>query len=146
MKEKEARDAGDEVFPFLFLPALQRQVFDRCVAERPPATERDVLDCYFTSYFNAWLDNQNLYSGPKRVVTGFTPRLALEPGNAERFFSAYPDGTIVSIVRDPGGWYESARTLPLRLRRRRRGDRPLGRVGPLGARRARTAGASACSC
>ncbi len=110
VKEKEARDAGDEVFPFLFLPALQRQVFDRCVAERPPATERDVLDCYFTSYFNAWLDNQNLYSGPKRVVTGFTPRLALEPGNAERFFSAYPDGTIVSIVRDPGGWYESART------------------------------------
>ena len=38
-------------------------------------SERDVLDCYFTSYFNAWLDNHNLYSGPKKVVTGFVPQL-----------------------------------------------------------------------
>jgi hypothetical protein len=108
VKEKEARDAeGTEVYPFLFLPGLQREIFDR---RRPAeASERAVLDAYFTSYFNAWLDNQNLYAGPKRAVTGFTPRLAMEPGNAERFFSAYPDGTLISIVREPGGWYESAR-------------------------------------
>ena len=41
-------------------------------------SERDVLDCYFTSYFNAWLDNHNLYTGPKKVVTGFVPRLSLD--------------------------------------------------------------------
>ena len=62
-----------------------------------------MLDAYFTSYFNAWLDNQNLYTGPKRVVTGFTPRLAMDEGSVERFFAAYPDGTLVSIVRDPRG-------------------------------------------
>jgi hypothetical protein len=102
--------ASTEYFPFLFLPRLQRQIFNRCVATRNPRTEREVLDCYFTSYFNAWLDNQNLYTGPKRIVTGFTPRLAMEEANVERLFSAYPDGTLISVVRDPRGWYASAST------------------------------------
>ena len=111
VKEKELRgEPEQEVYPFLFLPALQRRIFETCVQESPPGGERDVLDCYFTSYFNAWLDNQNLYTGPKRVVTGFTPRLAMEEGNVERLFSAYPDGTLISVVRDPRGWYASARS------------------------------------
>jgi hypothetical protein len=111
VKEKESRtEPGLEVYPFLFLPGLQRRIFDATVESAGPATERDVLDCYFTSYFNAWLDNQNLYGGPKRVVTGFTPRLAVEDGNIERFFATYPDGTLISLVRDPRGWYASART------------------------------------
>ena len=101
-----------DVFPFLFLPRLQKAIFDACAAggER----ERDVLDAYFTSYFNAWLDNQNLYTGPKKVVTGFTPRLAMDPENRDRFFAAYPDGTLVSIVREPQSWYESAVKYSLR--------------------------------
>ncbi len=108
VKHKEARlEPGHDVFPFVFLPRLQRAIFDQAAAEA--TTERAILDAYFTSYFNAWLDNQNLYSGPKRAVTGFTPQLGIEPGNAERFFAAYPDGTLLSIVRDPGAWYESAR-------------------------------------
>src|SRR5207244_5156583 len=66
--KRQAGGRGD-VLPFLFLPSLQRAIFERCVAERPVERERDVLDCYFTSYFNAWLDNHNLYTGPKRIVT-----------------------------------------------------------------------------
>jgi hypothetical protein len=73
-----------------------------------------VLDAYFTSYFNAWLDNQNLYTGPKKVVTGFTPRLAMDPANRDKFFAAYPDGTLISIVREPHSWYESAVKYSLR--------------------------------
>jgi hypothetical protein len=99
-----------ERFPFVFLSKLQRAIFDDCVAAFPIQRERDVLDCYMTSYFNAWLDNHNLYSGPKKVVTGFTPRLIMDLGNVERFFSAYPEGTLISIVRDPRAWYASART------------------------------------
>jgi hypothetical protein len=111
VKEKELRNGpGQEVYPFLFLPAMQRRIFDSCVEASRPATQREVLDCYFTSYFNAWLDNQNLYTGPKRAVTGFTPRLAMEDENVERFFSTYPEGTLISVVRDPRGWYASART------------------------------------
>jgi hypothetical protein len=111
VKEKELRtEPGQEVYPFLFLPAIQRRIFEACVEATRPATQRDVLDCYFTSYFNAWLDNQNLYTGPKRAVTGFTPRLAMEEANVRRFFDAYPDGTLISVVRDPRGWYASAST------------------------------------
>jgi sulfotransferase family protein len=102
-------DDGADVFPFLFLPGLQKRIFDVCVDARRIERERDVLDCYFTSYFNAWIDNQNLFSGPKKVVTAFAPRLHMKPANLERFFAAYPDGFLVSIVRDPRAWYASAR-------------------------------------
>jgi sulfotransferase family protein len=105
---KSLKGRQHDVFPFLFLPRLQKAIFDVSVAARSPASEREVLDCYFTSYFNAWLDNHNLYTRPKKVVTGFTPRLAMEPGNVERFFSAYPDATLISVVRDPHAWFFSA--------------------------------------
>jgi hypothetical protein len=98
-----------DVHPFMFVPSLQHAIFEQCVASRPIERERDVFDCYFTSYFNAWLDNHNLYTGPKNVVTAFAPKMAMTPRNVEAFFSAYPDGTLISIVRDPHGWYGSAR-------------------------------------
>ena len=110
VKDDTARRKGGEpdVFPFVFSPKLQRAIFDRAIEERPVESEREVLDAYFTSYFNAWLDNQNL-SGPKQAVVAFTPRLAMELERVERYFAAYPDGLLVSVVRDPRGWYASAR-------------------------------------
>jgi hypothetical protein len=105
----EKAPKNNERFPFLFSRRLQWQIFEAVVASGSIGTERDVLDAYFTSYFNAWIDNHNLYTGPKRVVTGFTPRLAMRGSNVDSFFSAYPDGTLLSIVRDPRSWYASAR-------------------------------------
>jgi Sulfotransferase family len=101
-------DSGRAVFPFMFSPRLQRAIFDASVAERPVTSERDVLDAYFTSYFNAWLDNHNLYAVPKCAVVGFTPRLAMDAANVAGYFAAYPDGTLISIVRDPRAWFASA--------------------------------------
>jgi hypothetical protein len=101
-------EAEQDLFPFLFLPRLQRALFDR--AAEHAQSERDVLDAYFTSYFNAWIDNQNLYTGPKKAVVGFVPWLAAEPGELERFFATYPDGTLVTLVRHPCSWYASARS------------------------------------
>jgi hypothetical protein len=98
-----------DVFPFLFAPNLQRRIFEQVVEERPAATRRDVLDAFFTSYFNAWLDNQTLYAEPKRVVTAFAPDLHAKRESLEGFFADYPDGTLLSIVRDPRAWYASAR-------------------------------------
>jgi hypothetical protein len=103
------RDGGEETFAFCFAPGLQKAIFERCVASRPIERQRDVLDCYFTSYFNAWLDNHNLYTGPKKTVVAFAPRTMMSLDNLERFFSDYPDGTLISIVRDPTGWYDSMR-------------------------------------
>jgi hypothetical protein len=107
-KLKRRENLQPDVFPFVCSPKLQQLLFEACVASRQVERERDVLDCYFTSYFNAWLDNHNLYSGPKKVVTGFTPRLSLELQRVELFLAAYPDGTLISIVRDPRAWYASA--------------------------------------
>jgi hypothetical protein len=101
--------ADVDVFPFLFLPGLQRRIFDQQLAERPASRRRDVLDAYFTSYFNAWVDNQTLYAEPKRVVTAFAPDLHVKRQSLEGFFEDYPDGMLVSIVRDPRAWYASAR-------------------------------------
>jgi hypothetical protein len=109
-QHRKAKHVGpDDLHPFVFAPGLQRTIFERCAAARRIERERDVLDCYFTSYFNAWLDNHNLYTGPKKVVTAFAPGLAATAANVDAFFAAYADGTLISIVRDPQGWYGSAR-------------------------------------
>jgi len=102
------KETDVDVFPFLFVPRLQKQLFDASVAEKRIERSRDVLDCYFTAYFNAWLDNQNLYTGPKRLVTAFTPRTNLDEKSVARFFADYPDGWLVTIVREPRAWYASA--------------------------------------
>jgi Sulfotransferase family len=98
-----------ERFPFLLPPALQREVFEHWLRSNPAERDRDVFDAYMTSYFNGWLDNQNLYRGPKKIVTGFTPRLITKEKSVAGFFSSYPDGKLVTIVRNPGSWLVSAR-------------------------------------
>jgi hypothetical protein len=97
-------------YPFMLPPTLQRALFMEQVAARGEGvtTERAILDCYLTSLFNAWLDNQNLYGADKRWVVAFAPRLAYGDGG-ERFFAAYPDGRLISLIRDPHGWFTSAR-------------------------------------
>ena len=97
-----------ETFPFIFLPSLQRKVFLKYVGSLESITRRDVFDAYMTSYFGAWLSNQNC-NGQKRFVTAFTPRLAMVQENMKVFFEIYPDGRLISLIRDPKNWYPSAR-------------------------------------
>lgn len=92
--------------PFVFLPRLQREIFLQNVPEAA-ASVRQVFDAYMTSFFGAWLNNQN-YAGSKRWITGFTPRLFDDPQNVEQFFSTYPDGLVISIIRHPKNWFPSA--------------------------------------
>jgi hypothetical protein len=60
-----------------------------------------------TSYFGAWLNNQNSF-GQKKYNTAFTARLSMEKENMEAFFEIYPDGRLISVIRDPKNWYPSA--------------------------------------
>jgi hypothetical protein len=60
-----------------------------------------------TSYFGAWLNNQNS-SGPKKFITAFTARLSMDEENMDAFFRIYPDGRLISIIRDPRNWFPSA--------------------------------------
>jgi hypothetical protein len=104
--EKGQRD--DHTFAFIFLPALQRRIFLDFLDGRRLFGSRDILDAYMTSYFGAWLNNQNA-GGEKKYITAFTPRLGARQRSIRSFFSVYPDGRLISIVRDPMNWYPSAR-------------------------------------
>jgi hypothetical protein len=108
---KEGYDKGQKDgrrFAFIFLPALQRRIFLDCFNGRKAPGSRDIINAYMTSYFGAWLNNQNA-AGPKKYITAFTPRLGARQQSIQSFFSVYPDGRLISIVRDPKNWYPSAR-------------------------------------
>jgi hypothetical protein len=98
---------SNESFPFLLLPSLQKKIFLNYFNALERITMRDVFDAYMTSYFGAWLDDRNR-NGEKKFVTAFTPRLMMEKENARSFFEVYPDGRLISIIRDPINWYPSA--------------------------------------
>lgn len=95
-------------YPFIFDRSLQQDLFAQLVKSEPPRRQRDVLDYYMTSLFNAWYDYQDLYRREKKFVTAFTPRVLMVEDSVDRFERDYPDGFIVSSVRHPAGWYASA--------------------------------------
>lgn len=99
-----------EKIPFMFSLDFQREIFLRVVEEKKPQSQREILNCYVTAYFNAWIDYQGLYRMPKEVKywSAFAARLAATPGQAAAFFKDYPDGYLISVIRDPESWYASA--------------------------------------
>jgi hypothetical protein len=103
-KEKEDK----ETFPFVFIPSLQREIFLNNIDSVQSMTMRDIFDAYMTSYFGAWLNNQN-YCGSKKFITAYTPRLGISKENIESFFEIYPDGRLISLIRDPKNWLPFAR-------------------------------------
>ena len=96
---------------FFFLPKIQREIFQTATERiEAPAGSRDILNAYFTAYFNSWLNLRAEISRAK-FVTGFTPMLASKEANMEKFWDAYPDGYLISILRSPFGWYPFAQLL-----------------------------------
>lgn len=75
----------DETFPFIFLPSVQKEIFLAYVESLKTFGIRDVFDAYMTSYFGAWLNDQNAF-GDKKYLTGFTARLAMSQKNVDAFF------------------------------------------------------------
>jgi hypothetical protein len=111
-----APDRSD-VYRMALPPLLHRRVFAHALIklERPVAGDRDILDAYLTGLFNAWLNNHTLDAEPKRWVVAFAPRLAWGNG-LDKFFAAYPDGRMISILRDPLSWYMSGRGRQLEVK------------------------------
>jgi hypothetical protein len=100
---------GDkETFPFVFIPPLQRKIFLDYIHSLQSLTARDVFNGYLTSYFGAWLNNQN-YNGQKKFITAYSPWLAIIRENMELFFETYPDGRLISLIRDPNNWLSFVR-------------------------------------
>jgi hypothetical protein len=96
-----------ETFLFTFLPSLQKEIFLKYLNSLQTVKLRDVFNAYMTSYFRAWVNNQNMV-GQKKCITAFTPRLSILPENMTSFFDIYPDGRLISVIRDAKNWYPSA--------------------------------------
>ena len=97
------------VYPLLLPPLLHRRLFLEAVKDKKEIRgDRDILNAYLTGLFNAWLNNHALEDPDKRWVVAFAPRLAWGESR-ESFFGAYPDGRLISILRDPLSWMASAR-------------------------------------
>jgi hypothetical protein len=94
--------------PYLVPARLQREIFGRLLRRRPPRSSRDILDAYFTAYFAAWLDRQR-GDGRERYVVGFVPGLIADAASTDRLRQTYPDGRLLSIVREPVSWYASTK-------------------------------------
>jgi len=105
--KKEREDK--ETFPFVFISSLQREIFLNYIDSVQSMTMRDIFDAYMTSYFGAWLNNQNYY-GSKKFITAFSPRLAMIKENMECFFEVYPDGRLISLVQNPKTGFSFAST------------------------------------
>ncbi|MEQ8386758.1 MAG: hypothetical protein RH949_30830 [Coleofasciculus sp. A1-SPW-01] len=94
-------------YPFIYDIHLQERIYNKLIKEEKITNQRQVLNCYLTSFFNAWIDYQNIYTPNKKIVTGFTPRVVMNTENLERFFKDYPDGYLLTSIRHPASWYSS---------------------------------------
>jgi hypothetical protein len=103
-KEKDDK----ETFPFVFISSLQREIFLNYLDSQKSKRMRDVFDAYMTSYFGAWLNNQNYY-GPKKFIVAYMPAIGIIKENVESFFEVYPDGRLISVIRDPKTWFPFAK-------------------------------------
>jgi hypothetical protein len=102
-------DREPERHRFFIMPRLQYRLFLRLWEIAPPVSGRQILDHFFTSYFNAWLNYQgNLEE--KRWITAFAPRLANRAESVAGFFGSYPDGRLIQVLRDPKTWFPSAKS------------------------------------
>lgn len=91
---------------FFLMPQLQRELFREALKKFGRARGRDVLNAYFTSYFNAWL-NMRTRIDQAKFISGFVPMMAADAGNMDRFWQTYPDGYLISTVRSPLSWHPS---------------------------------------
>ncbi len=58
-----------------------------------------------------WLFYMCMRESPReteKYFTGFTPRFSETKANMKNFFKIYPDGRLISIIRDPTNWFPSA--------------------------------------
>ncbi len=108
IREGFKQDEEDNArFPFIYLPILERQLFIKYLDSVQPLNKRHVFDAHMTACLGAWLNYQN--HGPdKKFVTAHAPGLRMQNLAGNNFFEIYPDGRLISIIRDPVEWFVSA--------------------------------------
>lgn len=96
---------------FLFSLKIQKEIFFKFYKK---GSGRELLNAYFTSYFNAWLNCRFIYEDAK-YICGFQTNIITEADGENCFWNYYPDGYIISIVRSPRNWCASVRKFNKKL-------------------------------
>ncbi len=100
---KRSKANNDLANKFDFDLLKQRSIYESISKK----TERDYFNAYFTSFFNSF-DNYINNGKNKKFISAFTPRAIMYDKTISNFFSIYPDGHIVTVVRNPLSWLASA--------------------------------------
>jgi hypothetical protein len=104
--KRTRKDVTHRRLPFTIVPSFMDDLFRLLWQRQRPESTRELLNYFFTSLFNAWMDCQGLRDSPKRWVVAFAPRMGWG-ASREGFWRTYPDGRLIMIVRDPRAWYAS---------------------------------------
>jgi hypothetical protein len=110
---QEGFEQGEEDnarFPFMYLPILQKQIFIKYLETVEQLNTRQVFDAHMTACFGAWLNYQN-HGIDKKFVTRYAPGSIMQNEATNNFFEIYPDGRLISIIRNPEHWFVSASRL-----------------------------------
>jgi len=111
IREDLTQDLKDKAqFPFMYLPILQKQIFNKYLASIESVSTRSVFSAHMTACFGAWLNYQN-HGLDKKFVTTYASGLIMQNEAMDSFFDIYPDGRLISIIRDPEHWFVSASKL-----------------------------------
>ena len=94
--------------PFVFIPYLQKRIFRRYLKSVTPRNLRTVYNAYMTSYFGSWLNYANLTGHDKKYIVGLSKTHAIHPERVDQFFEVYPEGRLISVIREPKSWFSSA--------------------------------------
>jgi hypothetical protein len=105
-ERRGGRKARPVRHPFDYDLERHLAAFRRALPARPDG-RRQVLDAYFSSFFEAW--RRWTMTRPPHYLAGFVPEMASRRQSVAAFFEDYPDGRLVSIVRDPADWFVSRR-------------------------------------
>jgi hypothetical protein len=108
-KDIEKGEGDNAQFPFMYLPILQKQIFVKYLESIEPVNTRHIFDAHMTACFGAWLNYQN-HRPDKKFVTAYAPGLIMQNEAINNFFEIYPDGRLISIIRNPEDWIACALT------------------------------------
>jgi hypothetical protein len=109
--------SNDQELPMVYDPDLHRELFTSLAEARKPGTDRQWLDLFFTALFSAWLDYQGRYE-QKRFVSAFASMFSIERASMQKFNEAYPDGFMITLLREPMGWYASVKQRSINVPRK----------------------------
>ena len=104
----------NEVVPFFYLPILHVKLFTReldALEDHERLSQQHIIRIFFKSFFASWMNEANRFQKKAQYkwMAGHVARLVNFPAETEKFFGDFGEGKFISIIREPGSWYASAK-------------------------------------